>query len=123
MDNTNPNPAAQPLPWYDDRVEAVRKEYVNPWAEEDEPAEPAPVTGDPARYTPREIYACLDRLVWKQDEAKRAASVIMYVALSFSAYEVGSNVGVTCYLAAVQFVENDPWKKPISVTDFFDVND
>lgn len=81
MDNQNPNPAARPFPWYDDRVEAVRKEYVNPWTEEDEPAEEKPFAEDPTRYTPKEIYAYLDRLVWKQEEAKRAASVIMYQCL------------------------------------------
>lgn len=72
MENQHPNPAARPYPWYDDRVEAVRK------------ADPAPqvqATEEPTRYTPKEIYAYLDRLVWKQDEAKRAASVIMYQCL------------------------------------------
>ncbi len=61
---------AQPYPWYDDRVEAVRKEYVDPWAEAEESAE------EPTWYTPREIYNYLDGKVWKQDGAKRAVSVI-----------------------------------------------
>ena len=72
MEDQRPGPA-QPYPWYDDRVEAVRKEYVNPWAEEDEP--------EPEQYdTPRAIYGYLDRLVWKQDAAKKAAAVIAYNA-------------------------------------------
>lgn len=66
---------AQPYPWYDDRVEAVRKEYVDPWAEAEESAE------EPTWYTPREIYNYLDGKVWKQDEAKRAVSVTMYQCL------------------------------------------
>lgn len=72
MEDQHPDPApAQPLPWYDDRVEAVRKEYVNPWAEEDEP--------EPEQYdTPKAIYGYLDRLVWKQDAAKKAAAVIAF---------------------------------------------
>lgn len=50
MEDQRPDPApAQPFPWYDDRVEAVRKEYVNPWAEEDEPEQ--------EQYdTPKAIY-------------------------------------------------------------------
>lgn len=72
MEDQRPGPA-QPYPWYDDRVEAVRKEYVNPWAEEDEPEQ--------EQYdTPRAIYGYLDRLVWKQDAAKKAAAVIAYNA-------------------------------------------
>lgn len=71
MDNQNPTPA-QPRPWYDDRVEAVRKDDPAPRMEAEE---------GPARYTPREIYAYLDCKVWKQTEAKRAASVIMYNCL------------------------------------------
>lgn len=74
MEDQRPDPApAQPFPWYDDRVEAVRKEYVNPWAEEDEPEQ--------EQYdTPKAIYGYLDRLVWKQDAAKKAAAVIAYNA-------------------------------------------
>lgn len=45
------------------------------------------------------------------------------VILSFGAYDVDGNVGVTCYLAAVQFVKSDSWKKKFSITDFFDVID
>ena len=67
----NPNPS-QPYPWYNDRVAAVRKEYVNPWADDVE---------EPEQYTPKEIYDYLDRHVWKQDAAKRAASVITYHCL------------------------------------------
>lgn len=70
MEDQRPGPA-QPYPWYDDRVEAVRKEHVNPWAEEDEPEQ---------YDTPRAIYGYLDRLVWKQDAAKKAAAVIAYNA-------------------------------------------
>lgn len=72
MDNQKPNPAAT-LPWYDDRVEAVRKEYTAPVAE--------PAEKEPTQDTPRQIYDYLDRKVWKQAEAKKAASIILYNAL------------------------------------------
>ena len=71
----NPNPS-QPYPWYDDRVTAVRKEYVNPWADADDAEEL-----EQNIPTPQEIYGNLDRHVWKQDEAKKAAAVIMYQCL------------------------------------------
>lgn len=71
MENQKYNPAA-PLPWYDDRVAAVRKEYVNPWADDVE---------EPEQDTPKEIYDYLDQHVWKQETAKRVASVIMYQCL------------------------------------------
>ena len=71
MDNQNHTPS-QPYPWYDDRVEAVRKIDAAPATEAAE---------EPARYTPKEIYSYLDRLVWKQEDAKKAASVIMYNCL------------------------------------------
>ena len=69
----NPNPS-QPYPWYDDRVAAVRKEYVNPWADDDDVEEPE-------QNTPREIYDYIDKHVWRQEEAKKAASVITYQCL------------------------------------------
>ncbi len=79
MENQKLDPAAsQPYPWYDDGVETVRKddtahkEYVNPWAEDVE---------EPKQYTPREIYDYLNQHVRKQEEAKWAASVIMYQCL------------------------------------------
>jgi ATP-dependent protease Clp ATPase subunit len=69
MRDGEPKPQPQPFPWYDGRVETVRKEYVNPWAEEDEPEQ--------EQYdTPRAIYDYLNRKVWKQDAAKKAAIVI-----------------------------------------------
>ena len=71
MENQKTSPAAT-LPWYDDRVEAVRKDDDAPVAEAVE---------EPTHYTPKEIYDYLDRHVWKQDEAKKAASIIMYNAL------------------------------------------
>ena len=60
------------LPWYDDRVETVWKDDTAPVVEAMEEA---------SQYTPREIYDYLERKVWKQDEAKRAASVMMYQCL------------------------------------------
>lgn len=50
VENQHPGPApAQSLPWYDDRVEAVWKEYVNPWTEEDK--------SEQEQYdTPKAIY-------------------------------------------------------------------
>ena len=71
MEKQQLRPAA-PLPWYDDRVTAIRKNHNSPVAE---------AAGAPTQYTPKEIYNDLDRKVWKQEEAKKAASVIMYQCL------------------------------------------
>ena len=71
MEKQQLSPAA-PLPWYDDRVTAIRKNHDAPVAE---------AAGAPTQYTPKEIYNDLDRKVWKQEEAKKAASVIMYQCL------------------------------------------
>ena len=71
MEKQQLSPTA-PLPWYDDRVTAIRKNHNAPVAE---------AAGDPTQYTPKEIYNDLDRKVWKQEEAKKAASVIMYQCL------------------------------------------
>ncbi len=60
------------LPWYDDRVAAVRKNNNDPLAGNAE---------EPQQYSPRKIYDCLEQKVWKQEEAKKAASVIMYQCL------------------------------------------
>ncbi len=60
------------LPWYDDRVAAVRKNNNDPLAENAE---------EPQQYSPRKIYDCLEQKVWNQEEAKKAASVIMYQCL------------------------------------------
>ena len=71
MEKQQLSPAA-PLPWYDDRVTAIRKNHNSPVAE---------AAGAPTQYTPKEIYNDLDRKVWEQEEAKKAASVIMYQCL------------------------------------------
>lgn len=70
MDTQKSGPAAS-LPWYDDRVEVVRKNAAAPAAE----------TAEEPKYSPREIYNCLEGKVWKQEDAKKAASVIMYQCL------------------------------------------
>ncbi|MDE7262765.1 MAG: AAA family ATPase [Oscillospiraceae bacterium] len=64
--------AAATLPWYDDRVAAVRKNNNDPLTG---------TAGEPRQYGPREIYDYLERKVWKQEEAKKAASVMMYHCL------------------------------------------
>ena len=77
MENQKYNPTpSQTYPWYDDRVTAVRKEYVNPWADDDDAEESEQYTP-----TPKEIYGNLDQHVWKQNEAKKVASVITYQCL------------------------------------------
>ncbi len=75
----NQNPAAtsiqtQPYSWYDDRVKAVRKKAPTLKAKA--------VEEEPAEHSPKKIYQYLNQKVWKQDEAKRAASVIMYNCLN-----------------------------------------
>ena len=88
MDNQDPTPAP-PCPWYDDRVEAVRK---------DDPAPRMEAAEGPARYTPREIYAYLDCKVWKQTEAKRA--------------DAGSRIGFGSAQGAVR-----PYARPLGEAD------
>lgn len=74
MKNQIPNLSCAPYPWYDDRVTVLY--------EEEEPADPGRPCGAPssedAYGTPKKIYQYLNRHVWKQDEAKKAASVIAY---------------------------------------------
>lgn len=71
--------SGETYPWYDDRVEVLRSSATpsqDIWEDlldEDDL---------PPRYdTPKAIYDFLGQRVWKQDEAKRAASVIMYQCL------------------------------------------
>lgn len=64
---------APSYPWYDDRVEELRQDLADP--EED-------YENQSALYdTPKKIYEYLCQRVWKQEEAKRAASIIMYNCL------------------------------------------
>lgn len=58
MENKKPNPVA-PLPWYDDQVEAVRKNDVTLTEKAVE---------EPTQYTPKEIYEYLSQHVWKQEQ-------------------------------------------------------
>lgn len=61
-------------PWYDDRAEEL---FENPF--EDAPEDTPPQVEDPPRYdTPKKIFEYLEQCVWKQQEAKRAAALIMY---------------------------------------------
>ncbi len=71
-----------PLPWYDDRIKEIRSDSPSPWAPADNI--PTPWDDDPApsEYdTPQKIYDYLDTRVWRQDAAKKAASIIMYHCL------------------------------------------
>lgn len=60
-------------PWYDDRAKPARQHA--------KAAADAPRPHVPEQLTPKSIYRYLDKLVWKQDEAKRAAAMIAYHAL------------------------------------------
>lgn len=74
MENQKPNHPPRPYPWYDDRVTV-------PY-EEEEPADAKwPYNMFPPRDaydSPKKIYGYLDGHVWKQDAAKKAASIIAY---------------------------------------------
>lgn len=41
--------------------------------------------------------------------------------ITLSAYEVDGNVGITCYLSAVQYIQNGTWVNTNNVADLFDV--
>lgn len=60
-------------PWYDDRVEAVHKERHTAQKNKGDQSE--------TYNTPRKLYDYLDRHIWKQEEAKKAVSLIMYHCL------------------------------------------
>lgn len=72
------------LPWYDDRVKKVSN-----------------VTRSISRNTghicdtPKKIYAFLDKHVWKQDAAKRAAAILTYNSLFRSVKENAMFIGPT----------------------------
>ena len=71
------------LPWYDDRVKKVSN-----------------VTRSISRNTsicdtPKKIYGYLDKRVWKQDAAKRAAAIITYNSLFRSVKENAMFIGPT----------------------------
>ena len=71
--NSQTEQQAPSYPWYDDRVEDLRQNLADP--EED-------YEDQSALYdTPKKIYEYLCQRVWKQEEAKRAASIIMYNCL------------------------------------------
>ncbi|MDE6280883.1 MAG: AAA family ATPase, partial [Oscillospiraceae bacterium] len=71
--NSQTEQQAPSYPWYDDRVEELRQDLADP--EED-------YEDQSAFYdTPRKIYGYLSQRVWKQEEAKRAASIIMFNCL------------------------------------------
>lgn len=74
MENRNSNLSPAPYPWYDDRITVL--------CEEEEPAAPENLCSEQpskeAYDTPKKIYEYLNRHVWKQDKAKKAASVIAY---------------------------------------------
>ncbi len=76
MDNRNRNHMSDKpnYPWYDDRVEVLCEEAP-------EPEWPYSTLAGKAVYdTPKTIYGYLNERVYKQDAAKRAASVIAYNA-------------------------------------------
>lgn len=72
------------LPWYDDRVKKVSNVTRN--------------TGNNTSRicdTPKKIYAYLDKRVWKQDAAKRAAAILAYNSLYREVKENAMFVGPT----------------------------
>ena len=72
------------LPWYDDRVKKVSNVTRN--------------TGNNTSRicdTPKKIYAYLDKRVWKQDAAKRAAAILAYNSLFRSVKENTMFIGPT----------------------------
>ena len=71
--NSQTEQQAPSYPWYDDRVEDLRQNLADP----EEGYEDQSALYD----TPRKIHGYLCQRVWKQDEAKRAASIIMYNCL------------------------------------------
>ncbi len=60
-------------PWYDDHVKDLCRNHIDSRGEH----------GDKSKLyaTPQEIYSYLDQHVWKQEEAKKAASIIAYNCL------------------------------------------
>lgn len=67
------NQAGQKYPWYDDRMEYLRQSHDDPRENHKNSA---------GLYaTPKKIYTYLCQNVWKQEEAKKAASIIMYNCL------------------------------------------
>lgn len=78
-----PSQTPAPFPWYDDRVTTLRSESASPWGHTDNniptPWDDAPA---PDAYdTPRKIYDFLNARVWRQDVAKQAAAMVMYLCL------------------------------------------
>lgn len=72
MENQSQNPAL--YPWYDDRVTVLYEEE-----EPDASKRPYNTPSPENTYdTPKKIYEYLNQHVWKQEEAKKAASVITY---------------------------------------------
>lgn len=73
------NPTAPGYPWYDDRVKVLREEAEKPsgW-----PYSLSEEEMDSGEYdTPKKIFEYLNRNVWKQEKAKKAASMIAWNSL------------------------------------------
>lgn len=72
------------LPWYDDRVKKVGNATHS-------------ISRNTSRIcdTPKKIYSYLDKRVWKQDAAKRAAAILAYNSLYRSVKENAMFVGPT----------------------------
>ncbi|MBD5097985.1 MAG: AAA domain-containing protein [Clostridiales bacterium] len=68
--NSQTEQQAPSYPWYDDRVEDLHQNLADP--EEDY---------EDQYDTPKKIHGYLCEHVWKQDEAKRAASIILHNCL------------------------------------------
>ena len=60
-------------PWYDDRIERLPPKHAVPKEDHEDRSE--------LRATPKKIYGYLCQNVWKQEEAKKTASIIMYNCL------------------------------------------
>lgn len=72
--------------WYDDRVKTVSSKATEnlcsaPDTDDDEWAELLAHEKEYEYDTPKKIYDYLNRQVWKQDEAKKAAAIIVYKCL------------------------------------------
>lgn len=72
------------LPWYDDRVKKVSNVTRS-------------ISRNTSRIcdTPKKIYGYLDKRVWKQDAAKRAAAILAYNSLFRSVKENAMFIGPT----------------------------
>lgn len=72
------------LPWYDDRVKKITNVARNTSSNTSSTCD-----------TPKKIYSYLDKRVWKQDTAKRAAAILAYNSLFREVKENAMFIGPT----------------------------